>query len=96
MVNAIRAIRVRQGMSQSQLAEAAGISLRTLQDYEQGRKRSDGAKLRTLLSIANALGVYLGEIIESDDLKAMYYSNHASSVVLHAKQKYNEKHAKGE
>lgn len=75
MVKAIRAIRVRQHMSQSRLAAAAGISLRTLQDYEQGRKRIDGAKLKTLLSIANALGVCLGEIIESDDIKAMYYTN---------------------
>ena len=75
MVKSIRAIRVRQHMSQLRLAAAAGISLRTLQDYEQGRKRIDGAKLKTLLSIANALGVCMGEIIESDDNKAMYYTN---------------------
>lgn len=51
------------GMPQSQLAEAAGISVRILQDYERGARDINGAKLTTLLKICNALECSLWEII---------------------------------
>lgn len=37
------AARSRSGLSQSQFARATGVSLRTLQEWEQGRKRPSGA-----------------------------------------------------
>ena len=40
-------------MSQSQFAALLGVSVRTLQGWEQGRKQPSGAA-RTLLAIANA------------------------------------------
>ena len=51
------------GMSQSQLARAAGMSVRVLQDYERGARDISGAKLATLLKLCNALHCELRDII---------------------------------
>lgn len=44
--------RAKVGLSQSAFAELLGVSLRTLQDWEQGRRRPAGAA-QTLLRIAS-------------------------------------------
>ena len=44
--------RAKVGVSQSAFAELLGVSLRTLQDWEQGRRRPAGAA-RTLLRVAS-------------------------------------------
>ncbi len=47
----IDVIREKTGLSQAKFAELLGVSVRTLQDWEQGRRMPSGAA-RTLLRIA--------------------------------------------
>ena len=44
-------VRLNNGLSQAQLAAALGVSKRTLEQWEQGRRKPSGAA-RTLLKIA--------------------------------------------
>jgi putative transcriptional regulator len=48
---AISDIRMRAGLSQAEFATLLGVSVRTLQEWEQGRRNPSGAA-RTLLTIA--------------------------------------------
>ena len=57
----LQAARLAAGISQ--LAAAAGISVRILQDYERGARDINGAKLATLLKICNALECSLRDIL---------------------------------
>jgi putative transcriptional regulator len=47
----VATIREKTGLSQSRFAQLLGVSVRTLQDWEQGRRAPSGAA-RTLLMIA--------------------------------------------
>jgi len=49
---AVDSIRHKTGLSQSRFAALLGVSVRTLQDWEQGRRAPSGAA-RTLLLIAH-------------------------------------------
>jgi putative transcriptional regulator len=51
-VPAVSEIREKTGLSQSRFATLLGVSVRTLQDWEQGRRAPSGAA-RTLLLIAH-------------------------------------------
>ncbi|MCZ7625987.1 MAG: transcriptional regulator [Candidatus Methylomirabilota bacterium] len=48
----VDAIREKTGLSQSRFARLLGVSVRTLQEWEQGRRAPSGAA-RTLLMIAD-------------------------------------------
>ena len=48
---AVAAIRERTGLSQAKFAALLGVSVRTLQEWEQGRRAPSGAA-RTLLMVA--------------------------------------------
>ena len=50
-VPAVAKVRETTGLSQSRFAELLGVSVRTLQEWEQGRRAPSGAA-RTLLMIA--------------------------------------------
>jgi len=50
-VSPVAAVRVQSGLSQSAFAQLLGVSLRTLQEWEQGRRTPSGAA-QTLLKIA--------------------------------------------
>jgi putative transcriptional regulator len=48
---AVSAIREKTGLSQARFSELLGVSVRTLQEWEQGRRSPSGAA-RTLLQVA--------------------------------------------
>jgi putative transcriptional regulator len=48
----VQSIRKKTGLSQARFASLLGVSVRTLQDWEQGRRAPSGAA-RTLLLIAH-------------------------------------------
>jgi transcriptional regulator with XRE-family HTH domain len=63
----LKALREDRGLSQSQLAAAADISTRVLQNYEQGVRDLNGAKLVTLLKLCNALECKLADIVTDEE-----------------------------
>lgn len=66
------------GMSQRDLANATGISVRLLQAYEQGVRDINGAKLLTLLQLANVLNCSIDQIISDNatlDQLSIYQHN---------------------
>ena len=60
----LKQLRIASGMTQAQLAEAAGISLGVLKAYEQGRKPVNGAAALTVHRIACALGCTVADLLE--------------------------------
>jgi putative transcriptional regulator len=58
----IIAARQKSGLSQSQFAELMGVSLRTLQEWEQGRRNPSGAA-KTLLRVAESHPEVLRELV---------------------------------
>ena len=50
-IPSVSAVRERTGLSQARFAQLLGVSVRTLQEWEQGRRAPSGAA-RTLLLIA--------------------------------------------
>ena len=59
--------RMEAGLSQSQLAEKAGLNVRVLQHYEQGSKNFDHARLDTILKVCIVLNCKLKDVIENPD-----------------------------
>lgn len=67
----LKDIRESKGLSQSQLAGATGMSVRTLQAYERGATNINGAQLKTLLQLAFALDCKIEDILSDARLIAM-------------------------
>jgi putative transcriptional regulator len=53
--------RIRSGMAQSEFATATGVSVRTLQDWEQGKKMPSGAA-QSLLKLVSRHPELLAEL----------------------------------
>lgn len=63
MGNNLKSLRESAGLSQKQLALLSEIDVRVLQNYEQGVRNLDGAKLITLLKLCKALNCKIQDII---------------------------------
>lgn len=68
----IRAIRKKKKVTQKELAEKSGLSVRSIQDFEYGKIKP---KLETLLKIALVLEVSPYEIDESIDMLNLWNTN---------------------
>lgn len=66
----LKALRVKSGLTQREVAEKSGVSTPIYSGYEQGSRSIDGAKLITLLNICNALECRLGDILEDQETLA--------------------------
>ena len=66
--NPLRTMRLRHGLTQNELAGAAGISLRTLQQYEQGTKDVSRAAAVTVLKLAHVLGCEVEDLVDPKQL----------------------------
>ena len=56
--------RMKSGLSQSEFAGLLGVSVRTLQDWEQGRRQPSGAA-RTLITIAEQQPKVLRQVVKA-------------------------------
>lgn len=71
----LQKLRQAAGLSQSQIANVAGVSVRVYQNYEQGVRDISKAQLSTLLRICKVLNCKLSEIVtdaETSELLAEY------------------------
>jgi transcriptional regulator with XRE-family HTH domain len=64
----IKELAQKQGMSQEALAIKSGVKMRTIQRLWQNKIRR--AELRTMIVIADALGVDVRELYEAEDARS--------------------------
>ena len=62
----LKRIRTEKKLTQLDLSVRTGTSLRTIQDYEQGRKPINGAAALTVYKLAQELGVTVEDLLELD------------------------------
>lgn len=60
----LKCMRESKRMTQAELAEKAGVNLRTIQNYEQGFKDINKGQVMTVLSLAEALECDVKDIIQ--------------------------------
>lgn len=63
-MNKLKQIREAAGITQAELAKLTGISVRVIQNYEQGARLLNGARAITVKHIADALGCRMEDLIE--------------------------------
>ena len=68
----LKEMRRAKDLTQEQLSERSGISVRTIQAYECGLRRIDGATLETLCRFAIALDCRIRDIIEGESVIQLF------------------------
>lgn len=61
----LKRIRTAKGYSQNQLAELSGVSLRSIQMYEQQRKDINKAQSESIHRLAKSLGCKMEDLLEA-------------------------------
>ena len=62
----LKTIRLKRGLSQSELAEKSGVTLRMIQLYEQKVNDIDNAQVGTIYKLANALNCDIKDLLEKE------------------------------
>lgn len=72
MKSKLAKMRKKKGYSQSELAQASGVPVKTIQWFELYPDKIDGTKLNTLCSLSLALDCTIEDIIEGAELTEKY------------------------
>lgn len=62
-MNHIKAYRKKQGLTQTDLADRAGLNIRQIQKIENGEAQTENITLKTMQAIAQALHVKIDDLI---------------------------------
>lgn len=57
-----------KGLTQQELSNVTGISIKTITHYEQGLRNINGAKLDTLITFAETLDCKISDIVNDPNL----------------------------
>ena len=85
----LKELRERQGISQKALSEQSGVSIRTIQGYEQGAKNIKRASEEILLKLAKALDCPMDDLLKEtikEDNKD-YLTVDEAAEILHVSRK---------
>ena len=63
MNNNIKAYRRKQGLTQTDLANRAGLNIRQIQKIENGEAQTENVTLKTMRAIAQALNAKIDDLI---------------------------------
>jgi transcriptional regulator with XRE-family HTH domain len=80
----VRDVRLRAGLSQTQLGDAVGLTFQQIQKYEAGANRISVSRL---LGLAEALGAPAGDFLNGleDDVENLLDAPHSDSIMLSSK-----------
>lgn len=63
MINHVKMYRKKQGLTQADLANRAGLNIRQIQKIENGEVRTENITLKTMQAIAQALNAKIDDLI---------------------------------
>jgi len=63
-MNRLKYLRESVKLSQSELAKKSGLPLRTIQEYEQGRRKLSGISIERAKPLSDALSVNIEDLLE--------------------------------
>lgn len=59
----LKMLREKTGLSQSETAKISGVTIRSIRAYEQGTRSIKKASVETILSLADAYGVRIDDLL---------------------------------
>lgn len=63
MINHVKTYRKKQGLTQTDLANRAGLNIRQIQKIENGEAQTENVTLKTMRAIAQALHAKIDDLI---------------------------------